>query len=115
MSTTIFQTDNLSCPDALADLHFVNPAMGRIQQALASIVEDRKEIGAISQRELARRVGCSEPQLSSLLSGGRRLNEKWIIRICDALGVSLSDLEKSSERPADPKAIREYSAKLKRL
>jgi transcriptional regulator with XRE-family HTH domain len=89
--------------------------MGKIQRALAAIVEDRKEIGQISQRELARKVGCSEPQLSSLLSGNRRLNEDWIIKICEALDIRLSDLEKSESIKKDSKELRAAIENLKRL
>lgn len=89
--------------------------MGKIQRALAAIVEDRKEIGQISQRELAKIIGCSEPQLSSLLSGNRRLNEDWIIKICEALSITLSDLEKHEFETKDPKDLRISIEKLKHL
>ena len=66
--------------------------MGDIRKALAAIVQDRKEIGLTSQKKLARKIGCSESQVSSLLSGERRLNEDWILKFCSALGIAVGEL-----------------------
>lgn len=89
--------------------------MSRIREAIAAIFDDQKEIGAINQTKLARAIGCRPGYVSLLLSGQRRLNEDLIEKMCDALGVTLSDLDKPLHRPEEPKELREYCAKLKRL
>lgn len=67
--------------------------MGKIQRALEIIFNDSKELGKITQAELARRTGYSRAYIHNLLYGGKRFNEDSIIKICDALGVTLSDVD----------------------
>ena len=67
--------------------------MGKIQKALEIIFNDRKELGKITQAELARITGYSPAYIHNLLYGGKRFNEDSIIKICDALGVTLSDVD----------------------
>lgn len=38
-------------------------------------------------------MGCVPSQIAHLLSGNRKLNEEWLIKFCDALGITLADLE----------------------
>ena len=90
--------------------------MGKIQKAIASKIEERKKIGKVSQREIARALGCSQVTVSHLLKGTRTLNEKWIERFCDYLGITLGDVEKPTPPPPkEPKKLRDYMDKLKRL
>lgn len=66
--------------------------MGAIRKALASLVQDRKEMGHVNQKKIAEKMGCSESQVSSLLSGERRLNEDWILKFCQALSITPPEL-----------------------
>jgi SOS-response transcriptional repressor LexA len=53
--------------------------------------------------------------VSALLKGERRLNEDWIEKFCFALGITFGDLEEPTPRIPQPRTLREYSEKLKRL
>jgi transcriptional regulator with XRE-family HTH domain len=68
--------------------------MGKIQKALEIIFNDRKELGKTTQSDLARATGYSRTYIHNLLCGGKRFNEDSIIKICDALGITLSDVER---------------------
>jgi DNA polymerase V len=89
--------------------------MGKIQKALAAIVAERKELGELSQRRLARDLGCSQAMVSNILSGSRGLSEKWIEAFCEILGITLGDLENPTPKPVEPKQLQECSEKLKKL
>ncbi len=90
-------------------------AMGKIQKAIAGIVAERQEMGQLRQKDLAKTLGCSQATISHILNGGRTLSEKWIEALCDALGITLGDIESPTPHPVEPKQLREYSEKLKRL
>jgi transcriptional regulator with XRE-family HTH domain len=82
--------------------------MGRIQEALSCIVAQQKELGVITQKKLAKSVGCSQSMISDLLNGEKRLSDAWIERICDAIGITLSDLDwKDRKETVAQKANRE--------
>ncbi len=66
--------------------------MGAIRERLRQLIESKKDEG-VTQASLARKMGCVSSQVNHLLSGERELSEKWIIKFCDALGVTLSDLD----------------------
>jgi DNA polymerase V len=89
--------------------------MGKIREALAAIVAERNEIGKLSQRDLAKALGCSQASVSHLLTGARGLSEKRIEDFCKFLGITLGDLENPTPRPLDPKPLRDYVDKLKHL
>jgi SOS-response transcriptional repressor LexA len=89
--------------------------MAKIQEVLSDIVENRKETQGLTQRKLAELMGAKPAMISSLLSGKRRLNEDWIKKFCAALDITLGDLEEPTPRITEPKILREYSEKLKRL
>jgi SOS-response transcriptional repressor LexA len=89
--------------------------MGKIQEALKAIVEERKELRSLTQKELADIMGAKPSMISALLKGERRLNEDWIEKFCSALGVTFGDLEEPTLRLPEPRILREYSEKLKRL
>jgi len=100
---------------SLEHLQYVN-IMAKIQQAFQAIVNDRKRLGILTQREIAAQIGCTTSMLSGLLSGERRLNEEWILRLCAALNVTLADLEAGGVPPEDiPIELRAYLEKLKLL
>ena len=63
--------------------------MSNIREALVKIVEARN----ITQKALAESVGSTQGNVSNLLNGKRRINHELLEKICDALGVKLSDLE----------------------
>jgi len=67
--------------------------MGKIQRALEIIFNDRKELGKVTQAGLARITGYSRAYVHNLLCGSKRLNEDSIIKICEALEISLSDVD----------------------
>lgn len=58
----------------------------------SSLVQDlirlRNEAG-LSQRELAKRIGIKQPQLSRIESGRQSPTLRTICLICDALGCSI--------------------------
>ena len=89
--------------------------MGKIQEGLKAIIEDRKEMKGLTQKALARMMGAKPAMVSALLNGERRLNEDWIEKFCAALEITLGDLEAPTPRIPEPKVVREYSEKLKRL
>jgi len=89
--------------------------MGKIREALKSIINDRKEFRGLTQKDLAEIMGAKPSMISALLKGDRRLNEDWIEKFCAALNITLGDLEEPTPRLHEPKALREYSDKLKRL
>jgi SOS-response transcriptional repressor LexA len=89
--------------------------MGRIRESLNAIFADRKEIAGLTQKRLAEMMGAKPAMVSALLRGHRSLSEEWIERFCAALNITFGDLEEPSPRIHDPKELREYSDKLKRL
>lgn len=89
--------------------------MSKIQGFLRDIVENRKKTKGLTQRKLAELMGAKPAMISSLLSGKRRLNEEWIEKFCDVLGITLGDLEAPTPHMPEPKILREYSEKLERL
>jgi SOS-response transcriptional repressor LexA/DNA-binding Xre family transcriptional regulator len=89
--------------------------MGVIQERIAAIVTARSKLGELSQRELAKALGCSQTTVSYLLNGQRGLSEKWIEKFCRILNVTLSDLDKPEPPPRQPKPLREMGDKLKQL
>jgi len=89
--------------------------MGKIQQGLKAIIEDRKETKGLTQKNLSRMMGAKPAMVSALLNGERRLNEDWLEKFCAALNITLGDLEAPTPRIPEPKVLREYSEKLKRL
>jgi transcriptional regulator with XRE-family HTH domain len=53
--------------------------------------------GEMTLLDLARLLGTTPGQISRLESGSRKLNQKWLDRLADALGVQPSDILPSSE------------------
>jgi SOS-response transcriptional repressor LexA len=90
-------------------------AMGKIQKAIGDIIAERKKIGKLSQRDVARALGCSQASVSQLLTGARGLSETKIEAFCQFLGITLGDLENPTPQPVEPKPLRDYLEKLKRL
>lgn len=86
--------------------------MGMIQKRIASIVSERNKLGELSQRDVARALGCSQASVSYLLKGQRGLSEKWIEKFCELLEITLADLDKTEAPPAEPKPLRELKRKL---
>jgi SOS-response transcriptional repressor LexA len=89
--------------------------MAKIQAVLRAIVENRKETQGLTQRKLAELMGAKPAMISSLLSGKRRLNVDWLDKFCSVLNISLGDFEKPTPAAPEPRILREYSEKLKRL
>jgi SOS-response transcriptional repressor LexA len=89
--------------------------MAKIQEVLRAIVENRKETQGLTQKKLAELMGAKPAMISSLLSGKRRLNVDWLDKFCSVLNISFGDFEKPTPMAPEPKALRDYSEKLKRL
>jgi DNA polymerase V len=89
--------------------------MGKIQKAISDIIAERKKLGKLSQRDVARALGCSQASVSQLLTGARGLSETKIEAFCQFLGITLGDLENPTPQPVVPKPLRDYLGKLKRL
>ena len=71
--------------------------MRSIHKVIVDLVQDQKEIGVINQKQLAKKMGCSEATLSYLLSGTHQLREDYILKFCKALDISLIDLARLVE------------------
>jgi transcriptional regulator with XRE-family HTH domain len=71
----------------------VSNIMGQIRKAFEAIYKDKKELASISQQAIADILGCKQPSISHYLSGRSVMSDEVIERLCDALGVKLSDLE----------------------
>ncbi len=89
--------------------------MGKIQKAIAAIYAEKQEMGKIRQKDLAKALGCSQATVSHILNGSRTLSEKWIEALCDALGITLGDIQAATSHPPDPEELRECYIRLKRL
>jgi ribosome-binding protein aMBF1 (putative translation factor) len=64
---------------------------GRVGEyhGIAKLVVQRRTVLGISQRELARRVGTSEPAISRIESGRHATNVRTLRRVFKALGGTL--------------------------
>jgi repressor LexA len=89
--------------------------MAKIQAVLRAIVENRKETQGLTQKKLAELMGAKPAMISSLLSGKRRLNVDWLDKFCSVLNISFGDFEKPTPMAPEPRVLRDYSEKLKRL
>jgi len=89
--------------------------MGKIRDALNAIIAERNELGKLHQRDLAKYMGCTQATVSHMLTGARGLSEKRIEDFCAYLKITLGDLENPTPRPLEPKPLRDYLEKLKRL
>jgi len=67
--------------------------MGEIRDAIVDIINKKKNLREITQRELAKKLGCSPPFLCSMLKGDRRISADMLVKLCSALEIKLSDLE----------------------
>jgi len=56
--------------------------------------------GEISERGLARLIGYSQPHVHNVLAGVRYMNVRFADDLLNGLGLSLSDLTSSTNRPA---------------
>lgn len=84
-------------------------------------IKELREGQGLSQEQLAKRVGTSQPQIKRLETGDRRLTEDWMRRVAKALGVRpadlisvavLAELEDEVE-PFFPDALEELAGPLK--
>jgi len=98
--------------------------MSKIRVALSRIYNDRKELGKITQGDIAKRLGCNRSTVSQYLNGYISMSEDVIEGFCDALGVKLADLENwnptlaavSTQADAsEPKELREAIYAMKHL
>jgi len=58
-------------------------------QATGSYIRRLREAAGLSQRELARRLGCQQPAIARLEAGQVSPNMRTLERIADALGLRL--------------------------
>jgi len=68
--------------------------MDGIRQAIVDIVNKNKHLRLTSQSALAKKIGCSPNYLCMMLKGDRRISSQMLEKICAALEIKLSDLEK---------------------
>lgn len=77
--------------------------MSKIREAIHSIYLKKRELG-ITQEVIAQRIGCTQSFVSEMLSGDKHMNDDAIEGFCDALGVTLGDLQvPSTEIKVDEK------------
>jgi len=67
--------------------------MSEIRKTIVAIIENKKGLKLITQKALAKEIGCKESTLCSMLKGDRPFRIESLEKICAALGVKLSDLE----------------------
>ena len=53
------------------------------------LLRKARERAGVSQRELAERLGCTQPAISQLEAGGASLSIRTLQRVADALGCDL--------------------------
>lgn len=58
---------------------------------LAALLRERREAGGLTQVELAERLGETQPYVSKVERGDRRLDLVQLRGYCRALGVPLAD------------------------
>jgi len=93
-----------------------NYIMGRIRLTMLAIYNDRKEIGQVSQKEIAKLWKCSQATVSNVLNGTKGgLTADRIEIFCDIVGITLGDLEKPHESRIKPKELLKYQHGLERL
>ena len=66
--------------------------MNTQEQAFADRLRELMTAKRISQRELAERVGCSQPAVSQILNRTCRPQRKTILKLADALSIAPRDL-----------------------
>lgn len=85
-------------------------------QAIGKAIRAAREARGLTLRQVARTVGMSAPQLSSL-EAGRPGNPGWatVVRLAKALGISLDDVAGlSAAKPLDSAVPRAVSMAIKR-
>ncbi|MFB9641483.1 helix-turn-helix domain-containing protein [Agromyces lapidis] len=63
--------------------------VGTLSDAVATIVRNYTEETYVSQSELARRSGISQPHISNVFNGKTVFTLDQLDRVCDALGLQL--------------------------
>jgi transcriptional regulator with XRE-family HTH domain len=81
------------------------PGTKTIRDAILAIYNEQNELYGLTQAELARRTGLSQPMIGMILRGKRLFTEKNILPICRALGVRWRDLDIMIEPPDYPKKL----------
>jgi transcriptional regulator with XRE-family HTH domain len=66
--------------------------------ALGRAVRELRERAALSQEQLAQRSGLHPTYISGIERGHRNPSWRSMVRLCDALGVSISELARLAER-----------------
>ncbi len=66
--------------------------MATQQELFVTRLREMMERGHVSQQELARRVGCSQPAISQLLGRKRRPHKKTILKVAASLQVDPREL-----------------------
>jgi plasmid maintenance system antidote protein VapI len=75
-----------------------------LQQRLLSRLAERVSSGDFSERQLAAKLGISQPQIHRLLKGTRRLTQDVADSILSHLDLSIVDLLESAEVATDVEA-----------
>lgn len=65
-------------------------------------IKQLREAAGLSQNELARRAGLAQSGLSYLESGAKGPSIDTLLRICSALGLSLSQFLGEEDNPLPP-------------
>lgn len=80
----------------ITDALLLNPmesdAPATQQESFAQRLRELMDAKQVSQRELAERVGCSQPAISQMLGRMCRPQKKTILKLAEALGVPPCDL-----------------------
>lgn len=73
-----------------------------LQQRLIASLRMRLRNGEITERNLARQIGASQPHIHNVLKGERILTPKLADRILRQLGISVLDLLEEAELAGRP-------------
>ena len=66
-------------------------------QDYRKIIREKREKKGLSQSALARRVGVSQPAINQIESGVRTPSLALLMKICDALEISMFGEDKEDE------------------
>lgn len=72
-----------------AEYRIANKSWLQYSQRVAMMMLDKMEIGGINQKELARRMGCSQQYISKILKGKENLSIETLLKIEDALQITV--------------------------
>lgn len=66
--------------------------MGTIREEIAKNIRFYRKKSGLTQKELSEKIGVNNSAVSNWESGQNSIDIEILVKVCDALGVSLSDI-----------------------